>query len=126
MDGTLLERYGRVRIAQIVAYFYRDVLRSSVLGHYFHDVSMGGLVDHQAQFMEAVMGGPAMFTNEQIAAAHRYLGITDQDFDEMIRLLEVNLLRFEVTVEDADGVLAGYRVLKDQIIEQRAEGGARP
>ncbi|MGH8872751.1 MAG: group I truncated hemoglobin [Acidimicrobiia bacterium] len=117
MDVTILERYGRVRIAQIVAYFYRDVLRSSVLGHYFHDVSMSGLVDHQAQFMEAVMGGPAMFTNEQIAIAHRHLGVTDQDFDEMIRLLEMNLRRFEVTTEDADEVLAGYRALKGQIVE---------
>lgn len=125
MGETLLHRYGRVRVAQIVASFYRDVLRSSRLAHYFHDVPMSGLIEHQATFMAMVMGGPPAFSDEEIHIAHSRLGITDEDFEEMLRLLEVNLLKFEVEPEDTTQVVAGYRELQSQVVNSPEGSGRR-
>ena len=116
MGETLLEQYGRIRVAQIVSSFYRDVLRSPRLGHFFADASIQELVDHQAVFMQTAMGGPAVFSDEHLSRAHAHLDIAKEDFDEMMRLLEVNLLRFDVTPEDAAQVVAEYRIKQSHLI----------
>jgi len=57
MVETMLEKYGRGRLTQIVSSFYGDVLRSSRLAPYFADVSIAGLIEHQSRFLAMVMGG---------------------------------------------------------------------
>ena len=116
MAGSILDRFGRVELAQIVASFYSDVLRSPRLGPYFEDVSISALSEHQTQFLAAIMGGPLAHTAEQIRMAHRHLGITDDDFDEMLRLLESTLLDFGMEPHDAAQVIAGYRDLQPAVV----------
>lgn len=112
----MIDRYGRVTIARMIAAFYADMLQSPQLGHYFHEVSVSGLVEHQAMFMETIMGGPTVFLDEQIRLAHHHLRISNDDFDEMLRLLDDRMRQFGVEGEDIEEVLTGYRRLQDDVV----------
>jgi hemoglobin len=114
--GTILDRYGRLTIARAVASFYGDMLRSHRLGPYFHNVEMSRLVDHQAAFMAAVMGGPEAFTADHIRTAHQRFNISAEDFEEMLRLLETSLLDHEMSREDTDLILNGYRAYQSEVV----------
>ncbi|MGH8914282.1 MAG: group I truncated hemoglobin [Acidimicrobiia bacterium] len=116
MGQSPVDRYGRVRLAQLVASFYADVLRSERLAHYFQHVPMAGLLEHQSMFMVMVMGGPTAFTPEDIEQVHRHLRISEDDFEEMLRLLEKSLLDYEVTLTDAAYVVEGYRKLQRHVV----------
>jgi hemoglobin len=85
---------GFARVRLIVSDLYDKILESDRLAPYFANVEMGRLIDHQTKFIAAIMGGPASFSDEQIARAHARLGIRGQDFDEMAAL-------FRETLEDA-------------------------
>jgi hemoglobin len=117
MAETILDRFGRVELARIVASFYSDVLRSPRLRPYFDNISIAALSEHQAQFLAAVMGGPSAYPAYQIRRAHSHLGITEEDFEEMLRLLESNLLAFGMDADDAKQVVAGYREMQPAVVD---------
>lgn len=117
----MIDRYGRVTIARMIAAFYADMLQSPQLGHYFHDVSVRGLVEHQAMFMETTMGGPPVYLDEQIRHAHHHLRISADDFEEMLRLLGERMRQSGIDPEDIDEVLAGYSRLEDEVVNHPGE-----
>jgi hemoglobin len=112
----MLDRYGRVTLARIVAAFYADVLQSRTLGHYFAHVSITGLVQHQSMFMAAVMGGPAAFDSSHIRVVHEDLGITSEDFAEMLDMLEGRMLQGGIEPDDVRTVLDGYRQMRPEVV----------
>jgi truncated hemoglobin YjbI len=101
---------------QIVSAFYSDVLRSPRLAHFFRDVDMSGLMNHQEVFMATVMGDPSGYSEDQVREAHARLEITVDDLDEMLRLLEKSLLKHEVDPEDTTAVVSVYRGLRPQVV----------
>ena len=121
MPEKMIDRYGRVTIARMIAAFYSDMLQSAQLGHYFHDVSVSGLVQHQAMFMETTMGGPTVFLDEQIRQAHHHLRISEDDFDEMLQLLADRMRQSGVEAEDIEEVLTGYRRLQNDVVNPPEE-----
>ena len=120
MAGTMLEKYGRGRLAQIVSSFYGDVLRSSQLAPFFSDVSIAGLIEHQSRFLAMVMGGPPAHTGEELVAAHEDFGITNTDFDEMLRLLERSLGTFGIDPDDIAQVISRYREMEGFVVNPAA------
>jgi hemoglobin len=116
MAQTMLDRYGRVKLTQLVSSFYSDVLHSTLLAPYFEEVSIEGLIEHQTRFMAMVMGGPPAYTRLEIQDAHRRFGITEHAFDEMLRLLEKSLVSFEVDLEDIAQVMSRYRDMQSSVV----------
>lgn len=113
---SLVDRYGRPLIARVVTDFYAAVLKSPHLNRYFATASVGALVEHQTNFMMAIMGGPSAFSDEHIRDTHQHLGVTAEDFDELIGLLVKTMEAHEIAAEDAAGVSAGYRRLRDEVV----------
>jgi hemoglobin len=94
VNGSVFERLGGfARVRLLVSEFYEKVLDSEQLSVYFQHIDMRRLVDHQTKFISALMGGPASYSDEQIARAHVRLGIRSEDFAEMADL-------FRETLED--------------------------
>jgi hemoglobin len=120
MADSMLEKYGRGRLTRIVSSFYGDVLRSSRLAPYFADVSIAGLIDHQSRFLAMVMGGPPAQTAHELELAHERFTIKDDDFDEMLRLLERSLSSFEVDPEDIAQVISRYREMQSAVVSPTA------
>jgi hemoglobin len=120
MADSMLEKYGRGRLTRIVSSFYGDVLRSSRLAPYFADVSIAGLIEHQSQFLAMVMGGQPAQTAHELQLAHERFAIKDDDFDEMLRLLERSLSSFEIDPEDIAQVISRYRGMQSAVVSPTA------
>ena len=80
--------------------FYDRVLDSDVVGHFFEDVDLPRLVDHQLKFFTMVLGGPASFTDTRLVRAHMHLGVTHAQFDEVVLLLRETLEEAGFNYED--------------------------
>ena len=119
MAATMFERYGGfATVHRVVLAFYDKLLDSDIAGPYFDDVDMPALVDHQTKFISQVMGGPAHYSNEVLEQVHRSLGISQEAFDEMVRLLEQTLCEFDMTPQDVRTVMSEMRDRRSYIVTQ--------
>ena len=121
MAATIFERYGGfANVSRLVSTFYGSVTQSPILRSYFIGVDMGVLIDHQTRFVASLMGGPASFTNEHLARVHRRLAITDQAFDEMVRLFRQALEDHEYDESDISVVTANLINRRSYIVTATA------
>lgn len=116
MADTMLDKYGRAKVRQVVSDFYRRVLESPRLAVYFDGVDIHTLVAHQSAFLEAVMGGEQRTGPDEIKRVHARLGVSGVDFGEMIDLLGQSLDRFEVEPVDKREVQDRYLGYADQVV----------
>ncbi len=115
----MIDKYGRVRVHQVVSSFYGAVLRSERLAPYFEGVDVHGLMQHQAAFLAAVMGGPTRHSDRDIASAHQGLGVDPDDFEEMIRLLRVSLEKLDFDPGDIEVITDRYYEYKQSVVTKR-------
>jgi hemoglobin len=121
MNGSLFERMGGfARVRLIVADFYERVLESERLARYFEGIDMRRQIDHQTKFISSIMGGPASFTNEQIARSHARLDVTADDFEEIRALIRETLEDFGVADADVRRVDAHVLAMRDHIVAPAA------
>jgi hemoglobin len=89
MTRSLYEKIGGFgTVSNIVLNFYRKVLESDAIAPYFAAVDMPRLIDHQTQFVCALLGGPASFSDDQIRNVHRPAAISHEAFDRAVVLFE--------------------------------------
>lgn len=115
MPQSIFERYGGFSsIRRVVSDFYDNVLDSD-LAHYFADVEMRRLIEHQTSFISFLTGGPGTnYADAMLQHVHEQLAITPEDFDLMMRVLRRSLTKHGFETEDVDVVLerfAGRRAL---------------
>jgi hemoglobin len=122
MRGTTtfeaLGGFSRVRL--IVSEFYDRILASEQLAGFFADIDMRRLIDHQTKFVAAVMGGPAAYSDEQIARAHMRLGISADQFDEMAELFRETLEDFGLPENDVQRLHAHVASMRDHVVAPHA------
>ena len=107
---SIFERYGGfAAVRKVVSEFYDRVLDSEVIAHHFEHVDMHRLLDHQARFIASVTGGPASYTDEHLRRTHERLGITTDEFREMLALLVETLEDFEWAADDVEYVAKQLR-----------------
>ncbi|MEM6565926.1 MAG: group 1 truncated hemoglobin [Pseudomonadota bacterium] len=87
MSSTFQKYGGFSTVSRVVMTFYEMVLDSDTIGHYFDDVDMPRLMDHQTKFVSSLMGGPMAMSDDRLAHVHRSLNITSEEFDEVVKLL---------------------------------------
>lgn len=113
----MFDRYGGLEfVSRLVLSFYDRVLASVRLTPFFADSDMQRLVEHQAKFISSVMGGPAYHTGAMLRDAHAHLHIDDGAFDEMIDLLKLTLVDFEIAAADVRTIVAGLNAHRAQIV----------
>ena len=78
---------GLPRVSRVVLTFYDKALDSDQIGEFFEEIDMKRLVDHQTKFISSLLGGPASFADERLKHLHSNHDISDQDLDEMAKLL---------------------------------------
>lgn len=99
--ATMFERYGGfATVSRIVSAFYGQVLDMPALAGYFENTDMRRLIDHQTKFVAAVMGGPASYTNDQLARVHSGMTIRSEDYDTVVSILRETLEDFELDETD--------------------------
>lgn len=116
-DMPLFEKYGGLSALRSVIFgFYDRVLDSDVIGHFFDNIDLARLVDHQTKFFTMVLGGPATFVDERLIRAHAHLDVTHAHFDEVARLLRETLEDAGFAAEDADITLAAVERRRKLIV----------
>jgi hemoglobin len=110
MAQSVFERNGGfARIRHVVSDFYDAVLDSSLAGHFEH-TDMRRLIQHQTAFIASLTGGPgAHYTDEVLLRVHAPLGITDDEFEHMLRLLVEALEDHDWSRDDVTLVGARFR-----------------
>ena len=113
MQHTIFHRYGGVeRVSDLVMGFYDRVLGSERLAPFFRGCDMRRLIEHQARYISAVMGGPTSYTDAELREVHAHLAITDADFDEMLGHFRAAMEERGYAAQDIEAVirkLAGLR-----------------
>jgi hemoglobin len=114
----LFEKYGGLSVLRAVIFgFYDRVLDNDVVGHFFDDVDLPRLVDHQTKFFTMVLGGPATFGDDRLARAHSHLDVTHAHFDEVARLLSETLEEAGFDPEDTKLTLAAVERRRSLIVK---------
>lgn len=113
----LFDKYGGIgALRSVIMDFYDRVLDSDAIGHFFDDVDMVRLIDHQTKFFAMILGGPADFSDDRLARAHAFLNLTHADFDEVIALLTETLTAAGFDPADKDSVLAAIEARRGLIV----------
>lgn len=118
---TLFDKYGGVPfVTGIVTEFYRRVLFSPELAHYFTKSNTEAIVAHQIRFISVVMGKPSSFyTGRDLVVAHRHLNISNHAFDVFGNLMEETLLSQGIEDEDAKAIMAKVEALRQGLVVSR-------
>jgi hemoglobin len=117
MRVTEFDRLGGFsRVRLMVTDFYDRILDATELEPYFAGVDMRRLVDHQTKFFSTVLGGPASFTDEQLARAHGRLGIEPAHFRLMADLFRETLEDHGVDAPVVQRLVAHILALEPQIV----------
>lgn len=114
---SIYEKYGGfATINRVVMAFYDTMLDSDELGPYFERVEMVRLIDHQTKFISSLLGGPASFSDQHLKRAHVDLGVTQEHFDEMKRLLGETLREHGFAEADIGIVLSEVEARRGLIV----------
>lgn len=105
MATTVFERCGGFSsVRKVISAFYDKLLDSEMLSGYFANIDMRRLIDHQTKFVSSIMGGPASFSDDALRRAHANLGLSYEEFLEMISLLRETLEDFDMEKADIEQV----------------------
>jgi hemoglobin len=122
---SLFEKYGGMEVlSPIVLDFYDRVLRSAQVAHFFEGVDMDALVAHQVNFFAVAMDGPKLYNGRTMAEAHRGLGITQADFNEVAAILADTLEDNGVVDDDVQIILGRVAQLSSVIVVGGPEAAA--
>ncbi len=121
MASSLFQKYGGfAAISRVVLTFYDKVLDSDQIGDFFEKIDMKRLVDHQTKFISSLLGGPASFADERLQQLHAHLDISNQDFDEMAKLLAEALEEHGFEPADRDAVVREIEARRSYIVNHGA------
>ena len=89
MQTSLYIKYGGyASIHQLIEIFYDKVLASEIVGSYFKNSDMETLIEHQTNFICALLGGPASFTDQHLRSVHRHENIKEDAWNEIISIID--------------------------------------
>jgi hemoglobin len=121
MSSSLFQKYGGfAKVSRVVLAFYDKVLDSDQIGDFFVEIDMSRLVDHQTKFISSLLGGPASYTDDRLKQLHAHIGISDRDFDEMVKLLGEALDDNGLEPGDRDAVMREIEARRSYIVSQGA------
>jgi len=121
VSQSLYDKYGGFKtISRVVMLFYEMALDSDEIGHFFEDIDMPKLIDHQTKFVSSLIGGPASFSDDRIEAVHRHLNVSHDHFDEMAALFGDALAQHGVSEQDVKTALAAIEGKRAIIVARNA------
>ena len=109
MEKSLFDKYGGfAKVSRIVLDLYDRVLEDDDIGAFFDNVDMNRIVDHQTKFISSLLGGPATFSDDQIARMHSHLTISADHFDKLKDILSSTLKDHGFAAQDVEYVLGAF------------------
>jgi hemoglobin len=118
MPISLFEKYGGfAKVSRIVLTLYDRLLEDDEIGPFFDNIDMARIVDHQTKFISSLLGGPASFTDDDIARRHAHLAISDAHFDRLKQVLGATLKDHGMQDEDIATVVQAFEKRRKLVVE---------
>ncbi|WP_256863043.1 group 1 truncated hemoglobin [Microbispora sp. GKU 823] len=108
---------GSDAVAAVVDEFYTRVVADPMLRGYFGDVDMAKLKAHQRSFVAAALGGPQEYRGRSMDEAHAGLGITAEEFDQVVFHLAGALESCGVDAETIGSIAGALAPLKEEVVQ---------
>jgi len=106
MHSSLFIKYGGfTSIHALIENFYDKLVDSAIVGPHFENTNIETLIEHQTSFISSLLGGPTSFSDQHLASVHSNLAIKEQEWCEVITLLELSLVEFGMEQADADVII---------------------
>lgn len=119
MAESLFSKYGGfVAVGKLVHEFYKKVLDEPELVHYFKDVPMQKLMEHQTNFLSRAMAGPDKYEGRDLVLAHKQFGISDKEFSLVVDCLEETLDEAGMDEGDITAIMTVIAETKKQIVSE--------
>src|SRR5262245_22516253 len=117
---------GNPAVRAVMSRFFERILADPELAPIFEQVNIRRHVAATSAFVAAATGGPRPWKGRDMAAAHRHLAITNEQFDRVAGHLVDTLDEMEVAPELASELLDVVGSLRSQIVLTRAVPHAYP
>jgi hemoglobin len=118
-EDRLFEQLGGVDgVEQIVRVMYDRVLQDPELAPLFANADLERLRRMQFQFVAAALGGPVVYTGQELRKAHARVGVTDHAFAKFCGHLADAMDERCIGPNDVNAVMARLSMYKDPIVGQ--------
>ena len=118
---SLFERIGGLDVLQtVVKKFYKLVYVDDLVGHYFQNLDMEDMIDHQIRFLRHALGDDVGYTGKGIEKAHAHLSITDEEFNRVGELLISSLEYAKVGDEEKEKIMRIVVSVKHLIVKDES------
>jgi len=118
MEQSLFEKYGGfAKVSKIVLALYNRVIEDDEIGPFFDNVDMSRIVDHQTKFVSSLLGGPASFSDDQIARMHNHLAISNEHFERLKEILFATLAEHGMEPSDIEFVVNAFDQRRNLVVE---------
>ena len=82
---TIYDKYGGYDFFHKIIYeLYLELFDHIEISYHFIGVDIERLSNLQAQYLCEAIGGPKMYQGRNIAVVHKYLRVTDYEFDTVV------------------------------------------
>ncbi|WP_447969622.1 group I truncated hemoglobin [Nitrospira sp. M1] len=125
-EKSLYERLGGYdAISAVVDVFLVKIWDDPVVGRYF--IGMGTDTRNQLRQKNKNLlcfntGGPCKKINRPLETTHEGLGITDKEFDIVVKHIASTLKEFKVPQKEFDEVMAKVGGLRPYVVDKRIDG----
>ena len=119
MSETLFDRIGGLKgLQKVVKRFYKSLYWDDLVGHYFVDLDLEKLVDHQIGFLRKAFGDVHYeYTPKALSKIHADLKITEEEFDRVGERLIESLEAAKIGQQEIDEIMGIVSSVKDQIVQ---------
>ncbi len=118
---SLFEQVGGIVVLRnVTRVFYDKVYRHPWLKTYFEHIDQDHIASQQAEFMQGVLGGPAIYRGRTPGTAHPHIEITAKAFDLRQELLRQTLVELCIHPDITKRWLALDEAFRKRLVKDRA------
>ena len=121
---TLFERIGGLSgLQKVVKKFYKLLYWDEMVGHYFVNLDLEELVDHQIGFLRKAFGDVNYeYSPKALGKIHKDLNITEEEFNRVGERLIESLESANIGKQEIDEIMTIVLSVKDQIVKDKTNG----
>ncbi|WP_188190562.1 group I truncated hemoglobin [Nonomuraea sp. SYSU D8015] len=119
--ASYYEKVGASTVREVVDDFYAVALDDPDLKPYFEGVDLPRLKRHMVMLLCSVLGGPEVYEGQDLADAHRGMGITGEHYELVGDMVVTALRKHGADEEVVRHVATVLSQVRGAVVEQSAE-----
>ena len=122
-EETLFDRIGGLKgLQKVVKRFYKQLYWDDLVGHYFVNLDLEELIDHQISFLRYSLGDREFeYSPKALGKVHADLNITEEQFNRVGERLVEALNYAKVGQQEISEIMEIVISVRDQIVKEKTE-----